>query len=368
MASAPQRHIRAARAGGGSYLRPRPAAQRTTAQPAPEQSAAQPPPVVVDDVQAAPAVQVPVGSASTGTGEAAGGLVADVFPDIPAPADPPPPPRRQVSVGVLTSPRVHRPVVKPSNRLILTDRDHTVMWLLARYRAATLTHVAHVMATSTDAARRRLNRIEDAGFITSRHLGVGSPRIYGITEHGCSHIGTDLAPSTFAIGQLGHALAVTDIGIRLEERGEHVLTEREVRALDTHSQPGASATTNPLYAILTVDPGARTPSTKLPDLVIDRGGIGADIAVEVELTAKTSIAEHERLMRAYTASTRYGAVTYFTHQRLARMLTQAATRAHHNTSGARITIRQWTPSHTLPVLSTLPPARRPHPPQPRTHQ
>lgn len=138
-----------------------------------------------------------------------------------------------------------------------------------------------------------------------------------------SWIGLDRLETPGSAERLLHRLAVADVGLRFEQTGATVLTEREVRAMEqgAASRVDASQVASQLGVAPPVvadwnnrrrwfaPPVPGTQSIHLPDLVAVNAGRMR--AVEVELSLKEKD-RGVRILRAYTNSRLFDQVQYHT--------------------------------------------------------
>lgn len=196
---------------------------------------------------------------------------------------------------------------------------------LTRYGALTFRQVRDTFYEGVQrTALRRLERLRDAGWVrTSRDDGWAGVVLWP-TAAGVSVISGSLrvplsAPRSHPGERLLHSLCVADVGLRFEQRGVEVFTEREVRFLEGKPETNASlfaslgipdsgevdGNGNPRRLIVPVGSQGRV---HYPDLVTRTpGGL---VAIEVEVTPKSPQRLNE-VLRAFAASRIYSQVVYF---------------------------------------------------------
>lgn len=223
----------------------------------------------------------------------------------------------------------------------VTDRDRMVLQFLARYKYATYAQLGAYLDWTPASMRRRMPRLAAVGALTFKSVG-GPCKVWVPTQAGITLSGMDLTvpEASYATGK--HSLALVDLGIRFEQGGEQVVTEREIRAADVRGnltdrmiQARAlihpNATLEELTArvdgppLFSIPMGSGEKYLHIPDMVLVRppapDGSPGSIAIELELTRKTR-SLWKQIFAAYAASPNIGLVVYYTHRRkLATALT-----------------------------------------------
>lgn len=205
----------------------------------------------------------------------------------------------------------------------VTERD--VEWLtwLGRWKGATAPQVAarflSEVPSGVKVVERRARVWRERELVSSQRVLAGVPAVHSLTREGMRLVGLEGPVRVPSVGQLRHDLAVTDCATWLwQERGEAMLTEREIRAADP------ATTTAPRWALAAAPEAGRR--IVYPDLItVTQNGEG--LAHEVELTPK----EHKRivaLMLAYVRADHIARVRYYATEGLRERIERAAAEAN----------------------------------------
>lgn len=201
----------------------------------------------------------------------------------------------------------------------VTERD--VEWLtwLGRWKGATSPQVAErfmsEVASGVKVVERRARVWRERELVTSQRVLAGVPAVHSLTREGMRLVGLEGPVRAPSVGQLRHDLAVTDCATWLwQQRGEAMLTEREIRAADP------ATTTAPRWALAAAPEAGRR--IVYPDLITVTQN-GAGLAHEVELSPK----EHKRLvalMHAYVRAEHITRVRYYAVEAIRHRVEKAA--------------------------------------------
>lgn len=207
----------------------------------------------------------------------------------------------------------------------VTAADEALLRALARYGTLTFRQARDTFYEGVQrTALRRLERLRDAGWVRSSRDDGWAGVVLWPTAAGVSVISDSLrvpisAPRSHPGERLLHALCIADVGLRFEQRGVEVFTEREVRFLEGKPEANASlfaslgipdigevdGAGNPRRLVVPVGAQGRV---HYPDLVTrTTGGL---VAIEVETTPKSPQRLNE-VLRAFAASRLYQQVVYF---------------------------------------------------------
>lgn len=236
----------------------------------------------------------------------------------------------------------------------LTPRDLDMLRHLARYGVATNRQLAAFMKSREDSIRSRLPRMRKSGLIISSPGPTGLA-VWRATDEGISLSGTGLtAIPAVKWSQLTHSLALTSIGVHFESIGETVITEREIRALDTRSHTADTdmsqekkqrtrvIPTNPRYAV-TRDGDTRH-TQHVPDMVLSRDPVDGhplSVAIEMELSHKAP-STLRQIMLSYRQAINIGHVYYYTPSTVVRNEVKAAATA--TGMADKVDVIKWEPS------------------------
>jgi hypothetical protein len=201
----------------------------------------------------------------------------------------------------------------PRTTSTISLRDLEVLAFVARFGLVSASAAARSAGTGRSVTYRREERWRKHGLIRVLPEVAGSGRLLTCTPEGLRAVGQEeLRPARVSIGRVRHAIAVAQVAAELEGRGERVLSEREVIAIERRE-------------------GRRLHSAEMtggrfhrPDLVLTEGPIG----VEVELTQKASW-RLDSIMRGWRSAVgedRLSAVRYLCGERAIRPVTQAVER------------------------------------------
>ena len=152
-------------------------------------------------------------------------------------------------------------------------------WELGRFGAGRLT--GERGALSQIVLRNRLFRLREAGLVTGKRYLAEGGSAFTVTGRGLGEAGLVLPEAKVDTRTYAHDLGMARLCIQLEDEfgAEAVLTEREIRALDTGLD-------SPIYS-----PGSRGSSGAMhkrhyPDLALELDGDEGPLAIELELSEK----------------------------------------------------------------------------------
>lgn len=255
---------------------------------------------------------------------------------------------------------------KAAQRVRLTDRDFALFRFLTVYRFATGAQICrHVGVVRID---RRLAQLERAGFIRHQTLTRGQ-NLWVTTRAGMEAVGlSEYSEQTGSIrmGAVSHTLGLVNLGsdfatgnlsmewlpssLHQNPEGETVVHDRDIatnyRQHLALYDGDSRILRNEYLTAWGSEPWTyvlhTTTATHTPDLVLDRGGKGKDIAVELELSPKKH-AEYRTILGMYKTSP-YAAVVYLTDSR------KVATRINHALKEIggmpNLHVRKYEPVHT----------------------
>lgn len=212
--------------------------------------------------------------------------------------------------------------------IALTPADQRLLAALPRYGVMSWRQAQRFFYGTEHRTAMRLSALRDAGLVDqSPHEGWAG-KVLWATATTAQLVRAEAVvplPATVTAAKAGdrllHRLAVTDVGLKYEETGRTVLTEREVRACEQGDvDPGQvadrlGADPQPVYDFkgrrrYFVTPVSTDDSVMIPDLVVVHDG-GRLRAVEVELAVKERARVH-RLLRGYASHSPFAEVQYFT--------------------------------------------------------
>lgn len=220
--------------------------------------------------------------------------------------------------------------------LRLRRRDLEVISFLARYKFATRSQIERHFGT--EHFSRRLAQLRRAGYLWGETI-TRSQTLWTPSNAGLDLVDLDypaLSGGKITPSTIGHTLGLVNLGSDFETgktdtmylpealhqnpEGERVVQEREIsmsfkQYLTMTGDPRVLRSTNVekwgsepwTYVIHS------TTKSHTPDLVLDRGGKGKDIAVELELSPKRNT-EWKNILSMYKTSP-YAHVIYYTHKR-----------------------------------------------------
>ena len=214
--------------------------------------------------------------------------------------------------------------------LQLGEKDLELLWFLAEHRMALPGHVAALLGTSEAAARSRLARLVDAGYVRKDPLFYKQPAMYLIARAGLGVIGSALPTPRRDVHTYEHDAGVGWLWIAARHgtfgRVREIVGERRMRSHDGARDRDSHPTSEPLAVKLGgLGPGGRE-SLHYPDLLL-RTADGRRVALELELSSKGR-ARLNKIMAGYAADPRIDGVVYLVPTAsLARSVKAAARRA-----------------------------------------
>jgi hypothetical protein len=219
--------------------------------------------------------------------------------------------------------------------LVLTSRDMLALRFTSRYQYATYPQLNAYLGMSPTVSRRRMPRLKDEGLFTFESVGADR-KVWVPTALGVDLSGLDLPVPHGSDATARHSLALVDLGVRLEQAGEQVVTERELRAADARCRPLSDRMIQALALIYPGVPvdvlegvGVQPPLFAVvmgngkqrihrPDMVLARpplpNGSPGSVAIEVELTRKER-STWAAVFAAYARAPHIGSVWYYTDDR-----------------------------------------------------
>lgn len=246
----------------------------------------------------------------------------------------------------------------------ITAADERLLTSATRFGVMTWRQAAHAFYGGVErTATRRLGYLREAGLLRQSRDDEWAGRVLLPSASGTTIVRDELqipvgAPQQHPGERLLHRLAVTDVGLRFESRGDRVLTEREIRTLEATRDTAAGFAAR-LSGDTQFDEGVRLRSARdgrdidrwfcapvaaggavhYPDLVlVTPAGL---VAVEVEVTTKP-VDRLRQILRGYRDSGIFSQVIYFATGPVGALL-----------HGWKEPAGEWTPG-VLQRLSLLP--------------
>jgi hypothetical protein len=195
----------------------------------------------------------------------------------------------------------------------ITPRDLEVLEFVARFGLVPGSAAARWAGTSRSVTYRREARWREHRLVGVLPSVAGSGRLLTCTREGLLAVGREgLRPVRVSLGGVRHAATVAWVAAELERRGEQVLSELEIMAIE--SREGRRLYSAELY----------DGRFHRPDLIVVEEGIG----VEVELTQKASwrLDSILRGWRSAIGEDRLGGVRYLCADQAFRAVTLAVER------------------------------------------
>lgn len=164
----------------------------------------------------------------------------------------------------------------------VTRRDLRILEWIGRFYGVTRDQVQWRFGIEhRSTAYRRLQVLKQHRLLTHRQIFDHAPGVYTATKAGLAMVDSPLAVPRFVESRYLHELDVVDVAIEYQRDGYPIVTEREIRKVDTQV-PAKDRTAWLTYAVRVYD---GTKVTKhYPDLVVVDGK--KLIAVEVEHARK----------------------------------------------------------------------------------
>lgn len=260
---------------------------------------------------------------------------------------------------------------KHRKRLVLRERDFQIVTLLIRYRYASRAQLERHFGVVD--LSRRLTQLKNAGFIHNE-LVTRTQGLWTATTAGMDLVDLDFPNLVYGVNPSGiaHTLGLVNIGSDLETgkldstllsddlaqnpNGEIIITEREMtQSFNINKEILGPVQMREEYLDLwgsepwtylmhdTDQTSSRFGRTHRPDMIIDRGGKGEDIAIELELSNKRK-SDWRGILKMFAASP-YKKVIYYTHRR--SIATSLANIDSTDVGlGDRLDIRVYRPLHS----------------------
>jgi len=286
----------------------------------------------------------------------------------------------------------------------LTERDILIIRFLARYRYAYAFQIARLVNASVKSVNPRLKKLAERGFIRKQTV-TGNQHIWLSTKAG--NLVTDIDLPAIKEGTLSwvtvaHTLGLVNVGVELEiggdnllkeavwptmnrsvgrneyEQGERVITEKEIRQgqqkwrmnrttlemrelVESAIKETGNAKPHPLTGEMGFPDAPELIEGNeglfviygqvehIPDMVVSRGrdadGKPINIAIELELNAKTT-EDWRRILRTYRDfGQMYDKVIYFTHKRTIFNLLNKINNEDIGLPSDKFMIRQYVPKN-----------------------
>jgi hypothetical protein len=198
----------------------------------------------------------------------------------------------------------------------ISKRDLEVLEFIARFGIAPRAAVATWAGTARTVTLTRERRLREAGLIEVRSGIWGESKLVACTRVGLAAAGrSDLRPAKFSLATARHEVRVAELAASLEAKGERMLSEREMMALErAEGERIFSAALS----------GGKAHRADL----IRTMGVGPPQAIEVELVAKGA-ARLDELLRGWRRASvegRLSGVMYWCAPGISRVVRKAVER------------------------------------------
>ncbi len=189
----------------------------------------------------------------------------------------------------------------------VTKRDVRILAWIGRFYGVTRDQVQWRFGIEhRSTAYRRLQVLKQHRLVTHRQIFDHAPGVYTATKAGLSLVDSDLSVPRFAESRYLHELDVVDVAIEYQRDGYPIVTEREIRKVDT---PVPAGDTGGLRYAVWVRPTRGPDVVKhYPDLVVIEGQ--QKMAVEVEHARKRAT-RVGGIIKAYVESFNISALQYY---------------------------------------------------------
>lgn len=200
----------------------------------------------------------------------------------------------------------------------VTPRDREIVRWIGRHRFVTAAQVAERFGVGRSQSYARLTGLVRLGLLRHERLFYGQPGVYSATRMGLDLASVPLPAPTVDLRTYEHDVQLVSLVCALEHAAPpaaRVLTERQVRAVDTPGERSA-ADYRPRFAVQLGDgrqlrlTSLSPPRVHFPDAVV----VEQDdrlTAIELERTLKGR-ARLRRILQAYVAARHIARVRYFT--------------------------------------------------------
>jgi hypothetical protein len=208
----------------------------------------------------------------------------------------------------------------------LGEHDLELLWFLAEHRMALPDQVAALLGTSVEAAKARLARLANAGYVRSASVFRKQPMMHLIASDGLKVLASALPLPRIDMRSYQHDAGVAWLWLAAR-RGtfgplREIVGERRMRSHDATREPG----TEPLAVTLGGFGARGGERLHYPDLLL-RTADGRRIALELELSSKGP-ARLDKILAGYAADPRIDGVVYLIERAaVARSVKAAARRA-----------------------------------------
>lgn len=203
----------------------------------------------------------------------------------------------------------------------ITDRDRAIVHWIGRQRMVTAAQVAERFALGRAVSYARLSGLSQLQLLEHQRIFHAEPGVYLATRQGLHAVDLELPPARIDLRTYRHDVELSSLVIELEREfsPERVVTEREIRALDT---PGLrqEADYQPRFGVLLRGAGrapltpAGHPRVHYPDAaVVPVSAVERTVAVELERTLKGRT-RLRWILRSYIAARHIERVRYYTDQ------------------------------------------------------
>jgi hypothetical protein len=200
----------------------------------------------------------------------------------------------------------------------ITARDRAIVRWIGRQRMVTAAQIGERFELGRAVSYARLGGLTQLGLLEHQRIFHAEPGVYLATRQGLHAVDLELPPARVDLRTYRHDVELSSLVIELEREfgRERVVTEREIRAIDTPSQHQESGY-EPRFGILLNGSGgrpptlARHPRVHYPDAVVVRTAESSGIrAIELERTTKGR-ARLRSILQAYVAARHIDEVRYY---------------------------------------------------------
>lgn len=187
----------------------------------------------------------------------------------------------------------------------VTQRDLRMLAWIGRHQAVMARQVARRFELAPQTIYKRLGVLGEYGLVAYQRGLAGAAGVWLITAEGQKAVGiAGVRPPSLGLGSWVHDLGLVDLSLDYEARDVEVVTEREARMEE-------AAVANGRFSIIRAgqekQPGDL--GRHFPDLWIFASGNGSQVAVELELTGK-STARLRALLAGYRKAGHVTGVIY----------------------------------------------------------
>jgi hypothetical protein len=210
----------------------------------------------------------------------------------------------------------------------ITERDRAIVRWIGRQRMVTAAQIAERFALGRAVSYARLSGLSELGLLEHQRIFHAEPGVYVATRQGLQMVDLELPPATLDLRTYWHDLELSGLVTELEREfgRERIVTEREIRALDT---PGLRQQPDyrPRVGVLLIGSGPRPltpagyPRVHYPDaavIAVDDSECVLAIELERAVKGRTRL---RSILHAYIAARHIRQVRYYaTRPETARLL------------------------------------------------